>query len=71
MTKPTSDNTEYLPPRYFLCSIKSRLYFLDNENRILFFSLEIIIIFFAFFIIFKEIKLAKVSIVFPDFYNNE
>ena len=27
-TIPTSDNTEYLPPKKSLCSIKGRLYFL-------------------------------------------
>ena len=28
---PTSDKTEYLPPKYFLCSTKNKLYFFEIE----------------------------------------
>ena len=67
-TRPTSDNTEYLPPIKFLCSIKKRLNFFDNSYKVLFFFSVIIIIFLEFFLMmFNEIKFEIVSIVLPDF----
>ena len=65
---PTSDKTEYLPPKKFLCSIKGRLYFFEIVFKIFSFFSVIIIIFLAFdFNIFNSIKFDIVSIVFPDF----
>ena len=67
-TKPTSERTEYLPPIFFLCSIKNKLNFFEIENNKLLFFSEIIIMFLAFcFIIFKANTLDKVSTVVPDF----
>ena len=64
---PTSDKTEYLPPKKFLCSIKKRLYLFAIKFKIFCFFFLIMIIFFAlYFKMFNSIKFDIVSIVFPD-----
>ena len=64
---PTSDKTEYLPPKYFLCSTKNKLYFFEIEYKALSFFSVIMIIFFALYlIILNSKKFVIVSIVLPD-----
>ena len=65
-TRPTSVSTEYLPPIFFLCSIKKTPNFFERMKIIIFFR-NYDYIFFIFFSTSSIIVLVSVSKVFLDF----